>query len=135
MTFRFRRIRFSFRAQGSVYFPEGKASNVVRGAFGILLEKVSPEAYARVFSPHAQTGPSGLADQPRPFVFRASHLDGARFADGDTFDFTMNLFDLDEGLLTPIRLAFAMLEWTGLGPGRARVVLASVPRPIRKQQH
>jgi hypothetical protein len=66
----------------------------VRGAFGSIFRKLvcNPSCrdaktcdvrttcpYARVFEPQAARGegPSGLADWPRPFVFRASHLDGS----------------------------------------------------------
>ena len=47
-----------------------------------------------MFEPSSETGPSGLADQPRPFVFRASHLDGAVIAPGETFHFDFHWFDL-----------------------------------------
>lgn len=126
MNLAFRKIRFCFTAKGRVHFPAGKAANVVRGAFGLLLERVSDDAYKRVFSPHAQGGPSGMADQPRPFVFRAAHLDGLTVQPGAEFEFAMNLFELDPSLVDSIRLAFAMLEWTGLGPGRSPVSLTAV---------
>ncbi len=46
--------------------------NLLRGAFGSALKKLSEEDYRRFFSPTRQGdgGPSGLADPPRPFVFR-----------------------------------------------------------------
>ena len=43
--------------------------NTVRGAFGRALRRVDPDSYRRWFVP-AAGGPSGLADPPRPFVFR-----------------------------------------------------------------
>ena len=43
--------------------------NTVRGAFGSALRRIDPESYRRWFVPVA-SGPSGLADPPRPFVFR-----------------------------------------------------------------
>ena len=43
--------------------------NVVRGAFGSALKRIDPDAYRRWFVPTAGR-PSGLADPPRPFVFR-----------------------------------------------------------------
>src|SRR6202040_3116507 len=48
------------------------SGNGVRGAFGSALKKIDAEAYARYFSPRAVagSGPSGLGDPPRPFVFR-----------------------------------------------------------------
>ncbi|MEO8050125.1 MAG: CRISPR system precrRNA processing endoribonuclease RAMP protein Cas6 [Acidobacteriota bacterium] len=48
------------------------STNTVRGAFGSALKTIDAGAYARYFAPRAVagTGPSGLADPPRPFVFR-----------------------------------------------------------------
>jgi hypothetical protein len=43
--------------------------NTVRGAFGSALRRIDPESYRRWFVPVAG-GPSGLANPPRPFVFR-----------------------------------------------------------------
>lgn len=43
--------------------------NIVRGAFGGALRRIDPDSYRRWFVPVAG-GPSGLADPPRPFVFR-----------------------------------------------------------------
>ena len=46
--------------------------NTLRGAFGSALKKIDADAYVRFFAPQAASGsgPSGLADPPRPFVFR-----------------------------------------------------------------
>ena len=41
----------------------------MRGAFGSALRRIDPDSYRRWFVPVAG-GPSGLADPPRPFVFR-----------------------------------------------------------------
>src|SRR6266853_1297770 len=43
--------------------------NTVRGAFGSALRRIEPDSYRRWFVPLAG-GPSGLANPPRPFVFR-----------------------------------------------------------------
>ena len=43
--------------------------NALRGAFGSALRRIDPDAYARWFEPPA-AHPSGLANPPRPFVFR-----------------------------------------------------------------
>ena len=73
MTFDFHRFRFQFQAIGSVSFPAGKAANVIRGTFGLMLREVAPATdYTRIFEPKSEHGPSGLADPPRPFVFRYS---------------------------------------------------------------
>jgi hypothetical protein len=46
--------------------------NLLRGAFGSALKQLSEPDYQRFFAPSAPPGqsPSGLADLPRPFVFR-----------------------------------------------------------------
>ena len=83
--------------------------------------------YARMFEPAATgPGPSGLADWPRPFVFRAMHLDGCTFAAGQRFHFDLNLFDTKAPAIAYLVLTFAQLARQGLGPGRRRVELATV---------
>lgn len=47
-----------------------------------------------MFEPSHPAGPSGLADLPRPFVFRCRHLDGRTVAAGETFHFDFHWFDL-----------------------------------------
>ena len=80
-----------------------------------------------MFEPSAiSRGPSGLADWPRPFVFRAMHLDGQTFASGDRFHFDLNLFDHETSAIAYLVLAFAQLAREGLGPGRRRVELINV---------
>jgi hypothetical protein len=151
LKFEFRRIRFQFRSKGTLRFPPGKAGNTARGAFGGILRKLvclpscglhrkdsehcdvrADCPYARVFSPHAAPGegPSGLIDRPRPFVFRASHLDGCTIREGERFHFDVHLFDIhddvhDTALAYFIR-AFAQLGREGLGPGRGRAELIAV---------
>lgn len=71
----------------------------------------------------AAGGPSGLADPPKPFVFRAAHLDGKTFRPGDVFGVGVHIFDLRTPLTRVFAEAFAALARTGLGPGRARVEL------------
>ncbi len=147
MTFEFQRVRFQFRAAAPLHFPPGKAGNTARGAFGGILRKqvcvpscldaktcniraICP--YARVFAPQAAPGegPSGLIDRPRPFVFRASHLDGSTIRAGEPFHFDVHLFDVrgdssSESLPHFVR-AFEQLGREGLGPGRGRADLVDV---------
>lgn len=73
-------------------------------------------------------GPSGLADWPRPFVFRAMHLDGKTFAPGERFHFDLNLFDTKSPAIAYLVLTFAQLARDGLGPGRRKVELTTVAR-------
>jgi hypothetical protein len=135
-------LRFSFRAERPVFFPEGKAGNVLRGALGNILRKIicvphcsdaawCPErdcAFQRVFSPRLKGGPSGLADPPRPFVLRAAHLDGLHIAEGEAFSFDLHLFSQDVEALPLMVLAMRQAFVAGLGPGRPPVRLATVER-------
>ena len=91
MHFRLYALRLTFLARAPLSFPLGAASNRLRGAFGAVLHKLDRTP---VFSPSSETGPSGLADSPRPFVFRARHLDGRTVAAGETFHFDFHWFDL-----------------------------------------
>ena len=140
--FRFFRLRFHFDALGALQFPAGKPGNIIRGAFGSIFRKIAcvPEcvdahtcerraicAYARTFEP-ASLGdsPSGLSDWPRPFVFRARHLDARTIPAGSRFHFDVNLFQLRDPPIEYFVLAFARLAEEGLGPGRGRAALAAV---------
>jgi hypothetical protein len=131
VTFEFLRFRFRFRALDALFFPPGKSTNVLRGAFGTLLgAAATPAEYFRLFRPSAALGhsPSGLADWPRPFVFRASHLDGLRVPPGGGFFVDVHAFDLRSPTLPHFRAAFAQLAVLGMGPGRGRAELVGVDR-------
>jgi hypothetical protein len=135
-------LRFRFAAQDSIYFPAGKPGNILRGAFGTIFKRIAcvPQcreardcdlraqcAYARIFEPASLgDGPSGLADWPRPFVFRASHLDGCTVAPSKEFYFDLNVFELRDPALAYFVLAFSELAREGLGPRRGRAALISV---------
>lgn len=143
-------FRFHFRAGDPLFFPPGRAGNIVRGAFGTIFRKLAcvPECsdartcplrarcpYARMFEPYAPgQGPSGLADRPRPFVFRAAHLEGRTSAPGESFHFDVHIFDLRDPALAYFVLAFKQLAREGMGPGRGRAELARVEQlgPDRK---
>jgi hypothetical protein len=143
LTFEFYRFRFHFRSAGTLFFPVYKSGNVVRGAFGGIFRKLvcipschdaktcgirADCPYARVFEPQAARGegPSGLADWPRPFVFRAAHLDGRTILPEEAFHFDVHIFDVRDPALPYFVQAFAQLAREGLGPGRGRAELTSV---------
>src|SRR5690606_14045122 len=84
--------------------------------------------YAHIFEPQGEQGPSGLSDSPRPFVFRAMHLNGALVRPGDPFRFDMHVFDVRRPVLAYLIRAFTELAKEGLGAGRGRAVLTSVLR-------
>jgi len=143
LTFEFYRLRFRFRTVGELYFPRYKSGNIVRGAFGSIFRKLvcmpscreartcevhSTCPYALVFEPQATRGegPSGLADWPRPFVFRAAHLDGSTVRAGEAFHFDIHIFDVRSPALAYFVLSFGQLAREGLGPGRGRAELAAV---------
>ena len=132
MHFRLYPLRFNFRARDSIRFPPGKSANILRGGFGLALRGVSGDAYARIFEPHAEAGngPSGLRDWPRPFVFRAAHLDGKIIDAGGEFHFGMNFFDIrNPWLMSQLGAAFAELGQEGLGQGRGRAELTAFEPP------
>ncbi len=155
MLFHLYPLRFSFLAREPIHFPEGKSSNILRGAFGVIFRRIAcvPQCagaqqcewrascpYARMFEPSAASlqtrgeqpnpildrRPSGLADWPRPFVFRAMHLDGRTIKADETFHFDLNLFDVHSPAVAYLVLAFGQLAREGLGPGRSRVELTRV---------
>lgn len=144
MQFNFLPLRFEFTACDSINFPPGKASNILRGALGIIFKRITcvPEcqdadacdlrqscAYARVFEPKAQgRGPSGLIDWPRPFIFRARHLDGCTILPGESFHFDLHIFSPDSTVLASFIQTFAALASEGLGPRRGRAELKCVRR-------
>ena len=154
MQFFFYRLRFHFQAEAAVHFAPGKSGNILRGAFGSVFRRIAcvPQCrdaktceiradcpYARIFEPVAVGGgPSGLADHPRPFVFRASHLDGCTVPAGSAFYFDVHLFDSRHTSIAYFILTFAQLGREGLGPGRSRASLTGVeqldPSGARMQQ-
>lgn len=93
LTFDLLILQFGCIAPTELQFPIGKAANILRGLLGAALKRNAPTAYDRHFAPRPVGGPSGLADAPRPFVFRVRHLDGRVVAAGEAFDFEVNLFD------------------------------------------
>jgi hypothetical protein len=146
LVFRFYPLRFHFIAVERLFFPPGKAANILRGALGVTFRRIAcvPHCtgakscdlrgscpYARVFEPMASgAGPSGLADWPRPFVFRARHLDGRAVVPGECFWFDFHVFSLDQNVLADFALTFASLAREGLGPGRGKAELHRVSRAV-----
>jgi len=144
MRFQFFPLRFEFIARESLFFPPGKAANILRGAFGLIFKRLAcvPECqdtstcdrrgfcpYARVFEPASTgTGPSGLSYWPRPFVFRARHLDGRTIQPGEAFHFDLHVFSLQPGILDYFIRTFAELAREGVGPRRGKAELQSVKR-------
>jgi hypothetical protein len=142
MTFDLYPLRFQFEARESIYFPAGKSANVLRGAFGTVFRQIAcvPEcrevrsceirsqcAYARIFEPAAAgKGPSGLSDWPRPFVFRARHLDNCFIGPGKPFHFDLHIFDLHDPAIPHFVRTFEAIARQGLGPGRGRAELSAV---------
>jgi hypothetical protein len=145
LLFRLEPLRFSFIARQPIHFPPGKSANILRGAFGTIFRRIAclPHChdahtcdhrltcpYARLFEPTAASreGPSGLADHPRPFVFRALHLDDQTVAPGQLFHFDLNLFDTDPTAIAYLILTFAQLARDGLGSQRSQVELTTVSK-------
>ena len=124
-------LRFEFTTKDVLSFPPGKASNILRGALGTVFRRLAcvpacrdPKTcnvryscpYAKTFEPVSEGGPSGLADSPRPFVFRARHLDACTIQQGQRFHFDLHLFTPDASVLAGFIQTFAALGTEGLGP-------------------
>ncbi len=139
MQFEFFRLRFHFNAIDPLLFGDGNSANTLRGAFGSILRDVGCApgcsaaghdagcAYARIFEPRAldANGPSGLADLPRPFIFRTRHLDGHALGPGEDFSFDVHLFDVQVPLLY-FAETLKRLATEGLGRRRARAKLTCI---------
>jgi hypothetical protein len=129
MRFEFFPLRLEFTARESLFFPPGKAANTLRGALGTEFRRIAPVPYAEVFAPVAAPGgPSGLVDSPRPFVFRARHLDGRAIQPGEPFHFDFNIFTMDTAMIGYFVRTFSSLAREGLGPGRGKADLRYVRR-------
>jgi hypothetical protein len=126
LTFTLYAWRFCFVASDSIYFPAGKAGNVLRGAFGTSLRHISG-AYDQLFAPTASgKGPSGFADSPRPFVFRAAQLNGRTVDAGESFSFDVHVFDVPDPALPQFARTLAEAAHQGLGPRRGRANLTAI---------
>lgn len=135
-------FRFRLKALDPIVFPWGRAGNILRGAFGTLFRQIAcipgchdasrcelrhSCSYAILFEPRAAgRGPSGLADLPRPFVFRATDLEGQHVGPGKFFEFRLHLFYTSEEAVLYFILAFARLADAGIGPTRGRAELLEV---------
>ncbi len=145
MNFELHPLRFEFTARDSIYFTSGKPGNILRGAFGTIFKRIAcvPEcrearicefrescAYARIFEPASvaggPSGPSGFSDWPRPFAFRARHLDGVAIPAGGKFYFDVHVFEMRDPALPYFVLAFNEIAKEGLGPRRGRAALDRV---------
>jgi hypothetical protein len=119
--FRLYALRFRMAAQERIEFPAGQTANLIRGRLGAALRQVGcpPEcadpgfcptpicAYRRLFVPHSKlSGPSGLANRPRPFVLRVRDLEGVTFDTGTTFSIGINLFEMRPGARAELSAAF-----------------------------
>lgn len=134
-------LRFHLKASQSIYFPPGKASNILRGGFGRSFRSIAcapdchaPAAcshrnqcpYASIFEPRLENGPSGLADVPRPFLFRAPHLNGHRIEPNHSFHFDLHLFDLRPHITAYFISAFQQFVEAGIGPAKGHATLTAV---------
>jgi len=124
--FSFYPLRLEFKARESIHFPHGKAANILRGAMGTVLSD-------EIFAPVANQGPSGFANQPRPYVFRVRHLDGQTIQPGEQFHVGLNVFSKDAVLPIQIKDAFETIATEGFGPNRGKAELQNktgISQPI-----
>ena len=135
-------FRFVFSAIDKIVFPSGQPGNILRGAFGNAFrhrvcdgdcpgartcERRHLCAYARIFEPcTSRKGPSGLANLPRPFVFRAAYLDNRTIQPAERFWFDVHLFETKDPPLEPFAESLGSMAKDGLGPGRGRAHLVAV---------
>ncbi|MGH9627211.1 MAG: hypothetical protein ACRD7E_02440, partial [Bryobacteraceae bacterium] len=63
-----------------------------------------------MFEPRSVDGPSGLADLPRPFVFRGGQVAGKSYEPGDRFVIDVHAFDLRDPVFLWFATAMAQLE-------------------------
>lgn len=112
--------------QTALYFPEGKAENVLRGMAGLLIPRVAPESAAGILHPVWRGAPSGYATPPKPFLFRAFPLDGLRLQAGDAIAFDVHQFAPALPVREVLIRVMALVETEGLGPGRGRIRLLDV---------
>ena len=123
MTFDCIALRFHFRAKQSIRFPD-PAANLIRGALGFQLD-------ASLFAPAVATGPSGLRNRPRPFVLRASELDGRSIPAGQEFDFGVNVFCPGAALAAALESALGgRAELISSASERVVVSLLPDPNPV-----
>jgi hypothetical protein len=135
-------LRFHFVARETMNFKPGTVGNLLRGSLGKNLKHLSctrdcvearscPQretcAYARWFEPASISGPSGLHDQPRPFVLRAAHLDGTNIAMGQPFCVGVNLFETSAAAVDVFTRAIASFAPVGSVTGTVPLRLPLAP--------
>jgi hypothetical protein len=128
-------VRIEFEAPEEFRLPPGKETNIFRGALGLALREVCCSeacpgargcakaaecAYAMLYEPRWDEGPSGYREAPRPFVLQRQTPLAVR----------LNLFDV-RAPLQKVKAAFRAIANAGIGPGRAKVSLRTFePQPI-----
>jgi hypothetical protein len=130
MEFQVLPVRIHLEADEEIHLPPGGETNVFRGALGMALREVCCDdmcagaracalaaecAYAKLFEPRRNEGPSGYRDSPRPFVLQWAAPFAAR----------LNLFDVRTPPLGKLEEAFRVIAKAGIGPGRTKAVLRS----------
>lgn len=135
MEFQVLPVRIRFEALEEFRLPPGKETNIFRGALGLALREVccgdacpgardctkaAKCAYAMLFEPRWDEGPSGYRDAPRPFVLRCTESLAVR----------LNLFDV-RAPLEKLQAAFRAIANAGIGPGRVKASLRTFePQPV-----
>ncbi len=129
MQFELNRLRFHLTAIDAIHFPTGQSGNILRGALGTIL-KDNPAAHGQIFAPKVvqaiNQSPSGIADRPRPYVFRASHLDGFVIQPTAPFHFDVNLFHSPAPPIQNFVKAFTEVAQRGFGPARGRAAIIGI---------
>ncbi|MEN6603075.1 MAG: CRISPR system precrRNA processing endoribonuclease RAMP protein Cas6, partial [Bryobacteraceae bacterium] len=116
-----------------LHFARGMPANVIRGFLGASL--FATPAYARLFAPRNESGPSGFRDAPRPFVLRAAHLDGVTVSRGEPFYVDVHLFLPGSEAADEVKNAFtrwARAELRDAAVEQVSIPLISPPASITK---
>lgn len=95
----------SIVAPADFFIPKLGAGNYFRGQWGKHLFRTNPNAYRQFFAPTRRaTGPSGLADPPRPFVLRVRNWESRTVKEGEELRFGLHLFSATDDLEIPVKL-------------------------------
>ena len=109
-TFQFFRLRFHFLVRELVSFPRGSPGNVIRGMVGAALHQHAPEIFRLLFDAEAgRSTASGLAEPPRPLIFRAGGLEGRVIQPGEAFCFDAHVFAIREDWIPNFMAALRQL--------------------------
>jgi hypothetical protein len=127
-------LRFTLEALTRTQFP-GPAANFFRSALGPALRSLvcdsqcldpasCPDGEGCVYAASFESRTGASRKPPRPFLIRASHLDQAAFAPGETYTVDLFVFDTRPNTVASYVEAVRRLAAAGFaaGPGASRAL-------------